>query len=79
MESSSALWISLAAMVLSAVLIGLGVWSGYWMARNAMDKPVRSPHNPARTSGYVAPVEEPDGDDYADAMTRMPTIKEEGR
>lgn len=31
-----------------AVSLLAGAWTGYWFARNAQDKPLRSPYNPAK-------------------------------
>lgn len=74
----------LISALLAAGLLYAGIWTGYWLARNAKDLPLRSPHNPARSPAHQHPIEEPEGDPYAEAMTdprtregRVPTLPTE--
>jgi hypothetical protein len=77
--------IPLISAVLAPALLYVGVWTGYWMARNAADKPVRSLLNPPRSPARRRPIEEPEGDPYVEAMTppsdegRVPTLPDERR
>lgn len=71
-------WLTLLiSALLAPALLYLGTWTGYWMARNAADKPVRSHNNPPRSPRRRTPIEEPEGDPYVEAMTAPPT--DEGR
>ena len=80
-----ATWLTpLISALLAAGLLYAGIWTGYWLARNAKDLPLRSPHNPARQPTHRPPIEEPEGDPYAEAMIdpktregRVATLPEE--
>lgn len=69
--------------LVGAILLYVGIWTGYWMARNAQDKPMRSPNNPPKKPPRREPILEPGLDPYAEALRapdkeqRVPTIPSE--
>lgn len=50
-----------------ALSVLIGAFTGYWFARNAMDRPFRSPHNPVKpaSTDHDQP---PDDDVYVRAL-----------